>query len=71
MFFVAKGKVMITTANVRCVAVMLVLPLQLLYYEQNKQFTLPSGIALGEIALMRPMSKRTAVRSPTWHHSVY
>eukprot|EP00045_Choanoeca_perplexa_P004642 m.39568 g.39568 ORF g.39568 m.39568 type:complete len:411 (+) comp12682_c0_seq5:63-1295(+) len=44
MFFVAKGKVMITTAN-------------------NKQFTLPSGIALGEIALMRPMSKRTATIS--------
>merc|ERR1712146_192418 len=44
MFFIAKGKVSITTAN-------------------NKTFTLPSGIALGEIALMRPMSKRTATIS--------
>ena len=41
MFFLAKGNIMVHTAN-------------------NKQFKLPSGIALGEIALMRPMSKRTA-----------
>jgi CRP-like cAMP-binding protein len=32
----------------------------MVHTSNNKQFKLPSGIALGEIALMRPMSKRTA-----------